>query len=346
MSTFEVRRLTEKQNYMMLLRGEQPEWVPQYTFGPDPAGRPVATCGIGPGFIRRFFMEPGPSRDIWGVMNVPVPEAGGSKMPEPNNFILKDIRKWRDVIRAPDISGLDWEAQAKRDLDQLAVSREDTALVFSLMSAPFLNLVAFMGFSEGLCAMYEEPEEVEALLAYITDFYMEVGEKCIDYYAPDIFNIGDDTATWRSPFFSPEMYRELIKPHHARVAQLALDRGIPVEMHDCGRCEDFIDDWLDFGVVTWNPAQTSNNLAEIKRKYGNRLVINGGWDIVGELSNPDVSEETVKASVRAAIDKYAAGGGYAFCGGFLGPLDDAATLRKNRWISEAVRDYGATFYKR
>jgi hypothetical protein len=337
--------MTEKQNYMMLLRGQQPEWVPQYTFAPDPTGRPVATMGIGPYFVRKHFAEPGPSKDIWGVPHVPVPEAGGSKLPEPNNFILKDIRKWRDVIKAPDISGIDWEAQAKKDLEKLPVSREDTALSFGMMASPFLILTSFMGFSEGLCAMYEEPEEVTALLTYLTDFYMEVGEKCIDYYEPDIYNMNDDTATWRNPFISTEMYRELFKPHHARLASIGQKRGIPIEMHDCGRCEDFIDDWLDFDVVSWNPAQTSNDLLAVKKKYGNKLVINGGWDIVGDLADPDVSEETVKQSVRESIDKYAGGGGYAFCGGFLGPLDDEKTKRKNRWISEAVREYGRDFYK-
>jgi hypothetical protein len=105
-------------------------------------------------------------------------------------------------------------------------------------------------------------------------------------------------------------------------------------MHNCGRCEDFIDDWRDFGVVSWNPAQTSNDLLAIKKKYGNSLVINGAWDIVGNLADPDVSEETVKESVYRTIDTYAPGGGYAFCcGGFLGAIDDdERTIQKNRWV--------------
>jgi len=341
-----MRKLTEKENYMRLLRGEQPEWVPRYTYAPNPEGTPVAACTVGPGFLHRHFYEPGISKDIWGVTHVPVPEAGGTKMPEPNNFILTDIRKWRDVIRAPDLTGINWEAMAKKDIDELAVNREDTALVLSIMAEPFLKLVSFMGFSEGLCAMYEEPGEVAALLEYITDFTTEVGERCIDYYKPDIFGIADDTATWKNPFFSLNMYRRLIKPHHARMARLATDRGIPVEMHCCGRCEDFIDDWRDFGIVSWNPAQTSNDLAAIKNKYGNGLVINGGWDSTAELQDPNASEEAVKQSVRDSIDRYAPEGGYAFAGSFLGPLNDETTIRKNRWISEEVRSYGVAFYKK
>ena len=99
----------------------------------------------------------------------------------------------------------------------------------------------------------------------------------------------------------------------------------------------------DFGVVSESHRRPTSSCH--KEKYGNSLVI-GGWDVVGELTADDVSEETVKESVYAAIDKYAPGGGYAFCGGFLGPLDDEKTQRKNRWIAEAVASYGATFYKK
>ena len=161
-------------------------------------------------------------------------------------------------------------------------------------------------------------------MEYLCDFYMKVGQRCIDYYKPDIVCVTDDTAAWKNPFFSVEMYRELFKPYHARQAAMGTDRGLPVEMHNCGRCEDFIDDWRDFGVVMWNPAQTSNDLPAVKKKYGRGLVICGGWDIVGDLQNPDVSEETVKESVYKAIDTYAPGGGYAFCGGF----DRPATKRR------------------
>ena len=341
-----MANLTPKENYMMLLRGEQPEWVPKYTFGPDPySSRPVPVFLLGPGVLLNHLYEPGVTKDPWGVTYVPVVEAGNSKIPEPGNFILDDITKWRDVIKAPDLSGVDWERMAKKELDESGIDRSQTALCFDMHVGYFQNLMSFMGFSEGLCAMYEEPEEVKALMEYLCDFYMSVAEKCIDYYKPDIMNVTDDTATWLNPFFSLETYRELFKPYHARQASLGTDRGLPVEMHNCGRCEDFIDDWRDFGVVSWNPAQTSNNLLAIKEKYGNSLVINGGWSLSGELLEKDVTEETVKESVYKTIDTLAVGGGYAFCGGYLGAPDDEDVKRKNKWIAEAVENYGSTFYQ-
>ena len=338
--------MTEKENYLRLLRGEEPEWVPVMTMAPNPFGYAPPSAMVAPAMLSDHFYSPEAAKDVWGVNYIPVAEAGGAKIPDPYNRVLDDITKWRDVIKAPDVSGVDWEAQTKKELDKLNIDRNETALSFGAMCSPFLTLVALMGFEDGLSAMYEEPEEVYAMLEYITDFYYMVGEKCIDYYKPDLVAMADDIATWLNPFFSLDIYRRLIKPHHARIAKLATDRGIPVDMHCCGRGEDFIDDWMDFGVVSWNPAQTSNDLLAVKKKYGRKLLIVGAWDALDELCAPDISEEKVKASVYETIDKYAPGGGYAFSGGFLGSRGDNETAKKNRWLVEAATEYGRTFYKK
>jgi len=208
-----------------------------------------------------------------------------------------------------------------------------------------MHLVNFMGFTEAFCAMVDEPEEVKALMEYLCDFYVEAIEKSIDYYKPDIFSMCDENASWNDPFYSLDMYRDLFKPYNIRAAKPAMDRGIPIDMHDCGRCEDFISDWMDFGVASWNPAQTSNDVLAVKKKFANRLVIIGAWDPSGELLKDDVSEETVKEAVYRTIDKYAPGGGYVFAGGFMGSIGDEITKRKNKWVSEAAELYARDFYK-
>jgi uroporphyrinogen-III decarboxylase len=274
-----------------------------------------------------------------------VADAGGAKLPEPGNFILEDVRKWRDVIKAPDFSGVDWKAGLDKALEMRGIDRAVTAVSYDLEAGYFQTLVSFMGFEGALCAMYEEPDEVKALLQYISDFYYAINKECIEYLRPDMASIFDDTAHWGNLFFSADMYREFFKPHYARHAKLATDMGLKIDIHNCGRCESLIEDWFDFGVACWNPAQTCNDLVGVKEKYGGRLVICGGWDALEDLLLPDVTEAAVKQSVRSTIEKLAPGGGYIFCGGFLGPIGDEATARKNRWVAEAVEEYGAAFYQ-
>ncbi|MCR3922698.1 MAG: veratrol--corrinoid protein metyltransferase [Firmicutes bacterium] len=334
---------TQKENYLMLLRGEQPEWVPRFTFG-GPPGAKIPNQMVEPPLLSEYRLTGG-GKDVWGVEFVATKETGGAMLPKPGQFILKDIKKWRDVIQAPDISGVDWETMAKDHLDAMKIDRNETAITFALHFGYFQNLMAYMGFSEGLCAMHEEPDEVLALFDYICDFYCIVAENIMPYYQPDVFSLADDTAAWLNPFISPAMYSKLVIPFHDRQAQIARDAGIPIGMHNCGKCQCFIDDWLAIGVSLWDPAQTINDLDDIKKKYGNKLVIAGGWDARGVLASPYVTDEQIYDSVKDIIYRLAPGGGYAFSGGFLGAMDDEEVKRKNGVLVRAAEEIGHDFYK-
>ena len=334
-------KITEKENLLMTLRGEQPLWVPRAMKGPDPyASTPRAVTEIGPSFITKDRNPDGTGFDIFGVEFI-TNETG--PIHKPGNYKITDITKWRDVVKLPDLAGIDWEAMAKKDLAN--VNRNDTAVFYNPMSGFFLYLMGLMGFNEGLVAMYTEPDEVKALLEYICNFSTEMIRQSFHHYKPDGLYINDDTATALNPFISVEMYRELIKPYTQRVAQFAIDEGLPVEMHCCGRCEDFIEDWFDLGVCMWEPAQIVNDLVGIKKKYGNKLVISGGWDSTGPAGWPDATEEFVKGSVRELIDTFATGGGYCLFASVYGPRDAEEVKNKKRWITEEYEAYREVPYK-
>lgn len=341
--------VSEKDNFLSLLRGECPEWVPNYSILAGEAdslrARGVPVLILTPPFInahRKFGVG---GVDVWGVRYVPTEETGGATLPEPNNFILKDIRKWRDILKAPDLSGCDWEAMAKKHIEASGIDRAQTALSFDVHVGYFQQLMSFLGFTEGLCAFFEEPDEVKDLLNYLCDFYCFITEKLIDYYEPEVLSLKDDTASWMAPFISPALYDEILVPLYDRHARFARERGIPVSFHNCGKCETLLDSLVRIGVRLWDPAQTCNDLPAIKRKYGNQLVIAGGWDARGRLLEPDVTDEELYNSVRKTFDMLAPGGGYIFCGGFLTAKGDETAKRKNLVISKAAYELGRSYYK-
>ena len=337
-----MKSITGKENMMMFMRGEHPAWVPRYCVMPDPYSKLAPPMqAISPGFMNEHRTPEG-GRDIWGVEFVATEETAGAVLPVPNQFILDDITKWRDVVKAPDISGIDWEAMAKKDLEK--VDRSVTAVVQYVHVGYFQQLMAFMGFGEGLCAMFEEPEEVKALYDYLCDFYTGITKKCLEYYKPDFFELTDDTATAINPFVSVDMYRDLIKPYHKAQMQPVMDEGLPIFMHNCGRCEDFIEDWFDCGIVAWNPAQVVNDLDGIKKKYGRKFGLCGCWDSSGPVSWPDATEEMIKQAVRDTIDRFAPDGGFCFWGSTYGPVGDKATEDRKRWLTEEYESYGMSFY--
>ena len=142
--------ITEKENYLRTLRGEQPDWVPVYSFGPMPGQeRPCTSCMLEPMILSEFRFKGG-GKDCWGVEYVPTYETGNALLPKPGEFILDDIRHWRDVIKAPSLEGIDWEKMAKDQLEgfyKLGVNRKDTAIALNLHVGYFQNLMAFMGFT-------------------------------------------------------------------------------------------------------------------------------------------------------------------------------------------------------
>ena len=342
-----MAELTPKENYLRLAKGEVPDYVPIYMIYGIPFDGVLTTKAVSPNIFNIKYSGPEGGTNLWGVKYVASESTAYQSMPEPNNFILDDVTKWDKVVKAPKMpDGIDWEAMAKKDIEASGIDRTQTAMLSASQFAPFQSLMAFMGFNEGLMAMFEEPEAVKELFNYMADFYLPIIEKTLDYYKPDIYNMGDDTAAKQNPFVSVEMYRDLLKPIYERLAKPANDRGIPIQFHNCGRCEDFLDDMVGFGVKYWDPAQTSNNLLAVKEKYKGKLAFCGSWDWVIPDTWPVVDEEQVRQSIRDAIDLYAPGGGYAVAANPLGEYGDTVMPMVDRWVKEEMISYGRDFYKK
>ena len=348
-----MAHLTPKENLLRLMSGEIPEWVPSYSYyGPHPGvDEDPPNMGVRNSYVMGDRPPPGSGvkefTDIWGVPYESVELVGGFPLPKPGHFILDDIRNWRDVIKAPDVSGVDWGKVAKADLEKLEYSRDNVALFYGPGGGYFQQLMAFMGFNEGLCAMSEEPEEVKALFDYLHEFYLGIAVKYIEYVQPDVLSLADDTASERAPFVSPEMFRELLLPYYDDFARLGRNRGIPINFHNCGKSGVFFNDLVRIGVTSWEPVQLSNDILEIQKKFGRHLVIGGGWEGRGRLLSPDVTDEEVRESVRVAIDTYAPNGGFMFAGAFTpGSTSDERTKHLNEVLQKEVYDYGHRFYKK
>ncbi|NLO49266.1 MAG: veratrol--corrinoid protein metyltransferase [Clostridiales bacterium] len=324
--------ITEKENWKRMMKGEMPEFLPKY----DMLNWSVMSSA----FMRE--RKPGVGGvDMFGVEFVPTQE--GAAMPKPGKFLLDDIRKWRDVIKVPDISNIDWEALAKKDLEKKDV--ENNPVILGTGGGLFQQLMSFMGFTEGCCALIEEPEEVNALLDYLNSFYLEVAKHTIRHYKPDGYYMLDDNATALNPFISRKMHRELFMPYYKTHADLARENNLYIQMHDCGRCEDFIDDWLELGVVSWDPAQSMNDLLGIKARYGKKIVICGGWDYSGPISWLSTDDNLLKDALAEYVDTYAPGGGFAFMATVMGKPDDEDYKRKMKLIDDFYLDYARDYYK-
>ncbi len=208
-------KLSPKENYLRMARGELPEYVPIFTMGFPGYNDEVACKIVGPSLFDETHITPAPNgrKDIWGVNYVANEETNFACIPEPNNFILEDITKWSQVIKKPELpEHIDWEKLAKEDCERAGLDRTRSAAMCTIGLMPFQQVIAFMGFNNGLMAIYEEPEAFEELINFMVDVYMPVVRATVDYYDPDIVYLLDDTASAFSPFISPDLYRKILKP--------------------------------------------------------------------------------------------------------------------------------------
>ena len=323
--------LSEKENFLLALSGEVPEYVPIYNI--FWSVRPSINSGE---------RVNGVGKDIFGVEWAKEGSAVDASMPKMDKFIMEDIRDWRDIIKVPDWSGVDWEAMAKKDL-----ANRDPELPRGGGTAAqgfFQTVMSTMGFTNGLIACYEEPEEVRALLEYLCDFYLSYAEPYLKYYQPEYIAMGDDIAHERGPFVSLECFHEIFAPVWRRYISYFKDRGYLAVHHNCGRFEPFVEDIVDMGFNAWEPAQTANDLVGIKAKYGRRLMIGGGFDSRPFLPHLEISEEEVRAKVKETLDALAPGGGYSFppMGNTLDPTDVYA--QRTAWARDEFQKLRYTYY--
>ena len=325
-----VGREGEKENYLKVLRGEQPEWVPLYRDACD---------WVFAGYIMEYVNQE-KKVDMFNV-EWEVDEYG--KMPSPSRALLTDIKKWKEFVKFPDISNMDWEAMAAIDLKDHNPAKAVAYRVDGCGGTLFIPLMNMMGFGEGLCALVEEPEAVAELFDAVTTMTVHTMRNVIPYYKPDVVILNDDMATASSPFVSMELFDKLFRPFYQRMIDVAKEFQIPVEFHICGKAEVIVHRLVEMGVSIWQPAQISNDLIGMKAKYGNRLIFNGGWDSQGSAGSYGATEEVVRQSAREAIDTLAKGGGYVFWD--LDPVGNSEDMKqKIHWLEDEARRYGSQFY--
>jgi uroporphyrinogen-III decarboxylase len=141
------------------------------------------------------------------------------------------------------------------------------------------------------------------------------------------------------------VFEKLLVPRYKKILDPVVNEGVPVFYHNCGRCEDLLPYMVELGVKVWDPAQPVNDLKAIKDRYGNELVINGGYEYDLPIRWEDVDEEEVRGTVRDAFEMLAPGGGYVFSGGVKSlDLNDPDVQRVNGWIRDEAEKLSETFY--
>lgn len=104
---------------------------------------------------------------------------------------------------------------------------------------------------------------------------------------PDGIWYYEDMGYKGSPFMSPDMYREIIKPAQKYTIDYAKGVGLPVIMHSCGYIEPLLPDMIDIGISCLQVIEikAGMDLIKLHRLYGDKIAFMGGIDVRVLYSN-------------------------------------------------------------
>ena len=150
------------------------------------------------------------------------------------------------------------------------------------------------------------------MLGRCADFAVMLSEESCDRFEVDWLWTGDDVAGQEATLMSPDLWRELVKPHLQRVVDVGKVRGLPVAHHCCGALRPIIPDLIEMGIDVLNPIQCNcpgMDPLELKNEFGNDLAFMGGVDTQGLLPT-GTADEVRRATARLIEGMTAGGGGY------------------------------------
>jgi len=193
-----------------------------------------------------------------------------------------------------------------------------------------------MGTTNVLMAMVEEPE----LITDMFDTYLNRCETLFSRiwdagYRFDEVSWPDDMGYKGTTFFSPAMYREMVKPFHARAVKWAHDHGIYARLHSCGNIMDLVPDIVDTGMDALNPLEVKAGMdaLKLKREYGDKLVLHGG---INALYWKDA--DRIVAEINEKVPVLKENGGYIFSSDHSIPND--VSLENMKRIVAAAKEAG------
>lgn len=172
------------------------------------------------------------------------------------------------------------------------------------------------GMQQFLMDLVISPEIPRYIMDRLAEVHAENTRRVLELLGErlDMVYLYDDVATQNSLMISPAMWRAEIRPHYARLVELAHARGVPVMYHCDGAIYPLIPDLIDLGIDVLNPIQPDvegMDPSRLKKEFGDKLVFHGGIDIVKLL--PRGTPEEVAKVARDYVDVLGEDGGYILC---------------------------------
>jgi uroporphyrinogen decarboxylase len=264
---------------------------------------------------RDIVFPDGSYQDEWGVVRSKPPGSlyyDLTRSPLAGDVDVADLEKfrWPDPHDPGRCRGM---AEAARRLHQ----GTDYAVVLSMPGGIVHQAQFLRGFEAWFTDLIANPTFFQALMEKLADLWIAMAEDELDAVGSnvDVCFYGDDMAFQDGPMMSMDLYRRMIKPHHARLFSYIRSRTpAKIAYHTCGSVAHLIPDLIEMGVDALNPVQVSAkgmDSKRLKQEFGKDIAFWGAIDTQRIL--PFGTPEAVVAEVKRRIEDLGPGGGYVLC---------------------------------
>ena len=291
--------LTRRQNLMETIKGGNPDrFVKQYEFLEIILEAPLRT-------------RPRPGDIItneWGITySWPKDQLGPFPIHDDEHRVLKDITKWKDVVKAPSVEFSD-ERWAPAIAHAKSVDREDQFVTVFFASGTFEMTHNLMGMEDAMLNLYEEPECMHELIEYLTDYEIRYAEQIIERIKPDALFHHDDWGGQIASFLSPEMFKTFYLEPYKKAYRFWKDNGVELIVHHSDSyAANLVPFMIEMGIDVWQGVMTTNNTPDLIKKYGGQLSFMGEIDsgvVDCQDWKPEVIAEHVEKACRSCGKHY------------------------------------------
>ncbi|RKY87798.1 hypothetical protein DRQ09_03905 [candidate division KSB1 bacterium] len=235
--------------------------------------------------------------DRFGVKKREFHENPELSMPQYIEFPVKDSNDWKEIKKrfnanAPVRYPLWWE-----DCKRCWKNRDYPLGIHT--GSFFGRLRSLMGLETLLYFLYDQPELIKEMLAFFTDFYLDVIYKAVKEVELDYALFWEDMAFKTGPLISPRHFKEFMLPCYKRVTKFLRANGIDIILVDSdGNTDLLVDLWMEGGISGEYPLEVAAgvNAIERRKKYPNLILI-GNIDKRTLAKNKKAIKEEVMSKV-------------------------------------------------
>lgn len=291
---------TNREALLAIVKGEHAEFIPEWYSTVKSAVFP------GERFIDMENFDPyGTGPDMWGVLwtnRGPNPMVDG-------NMVAKDFRlfdtmeNWKEKVKFPPIDFVPVGDIMNGMLAGMGYKEGENFKEVLMLSGAWERMNQMIGMEEALVSFYEYPDEVHEFFNAMCEYKLHCIDIAYETVHPDCIYMHDDWGQNNNMMFSPEIWREFIKPIEERYIEKIHGYGMLYHHHSCGYITQIVPDLVEMGVDILDPLMVENDVEGLMKKYGNRMCFAGGIDNK-IIDGCDSTPEERRAELERAFNTY------------------------------------------